>query len=108
MGESWYLACDFQLFIIGTWIVPLIWMHKKPGIIFLVVLMGVSCAIPGILTYVNDWPMQLFPTITSDTWMNGFYVKFYTRSPVYIWGLILGYILHSWHARPQRLHKVFG
>ena len=50
MGESWYLASDFQLFLIGPWILFILSRLKKPfTYVFLCILMAISCLIPGIL-----------------------------------------------------------
>jgi hypothetical protein len=94
MGESWYLACDFQLFIMGPLIVFVIWKFQRLGIAFMAFLMAVSATIPGVLTAVKDWPPQSFSSIRSPDWFNEFYIQVYTRSTPYIWGIIFGYILY--------------
>ena len=95
MGESWYLACDFQLFLMGPWICFFIWKFKKLGILLMMGILALFIAIPGYLTAINDWPMQNFTTIIGDGWMYGFYYRFYTRATPYIWGLILGYLCNK-------------
>ena len=95
MGESWYLACDFQLFLMGPWICFLIWKFKRMGVLLMIGLLSLFIAIPGILTGINDWPMQNFTTIIGKGWMYGFYFRFYTRATPYIWGLILGYVCYK-------------
>jgi hypothetical protein len=95
MGESWYLACDFQLFILGPLIIFVIWKFQRLGIAFMALLMAVSCAIPGVLTGVKDWPPQNFSSILVPDWFSEFYIRFYTRSTPYIWGIIFGYILYK-------------
>lgn len=107
MGESWYLACDFQLFLFGPWIMMLIWKLKKFSVVFMAALLALSCTIPGLLTGLNDWPPQNFVTILDSTWMNGFYTSFYTRSTPYIWGICFGYI-HFQHSQLEnrRIPKV--
>ena len=51
MGESWYLAADFQLFLFGPWFMMLIWSFEKIQLMlsvgFMAVLLATSCAIPG-------------------------------------------------------------
>jgi len=101
MGESWYLAADFQLFLFGPWFMMLIWSFEKIQLMlsvgFMAVLLATSCAIPGILTAVNEWPPQMFTStglgLSGPDWFNGFYIQFYTRSTPYIWGIIFGYIM---------------
>ena len=76
MGESWYLACDFQLFLLGPWIMLIISKLKKPMIYaFLTILMIISCAIPGVLTGLNNWPPQNFASIIDESWQNEFYER---------------------------------
>ena len=58
MGESWYMACDFQLFIIGPLMVWPMWKFPKIGVPSVFALLVSSAVIPGALTAVNDWPAQ--------------------------------------------------
>ena len=99
MGESWYLAADFQLFIMGPWIMMAIWkLGKILDWVFMAFLLAASIAVPGVLTAINDWPPQLFTTILDPTWFDQFYIRFYTRASPYIWGIIFGYIVfHTAH-----------
>ena len=106
MGESWYLAADFQLFLIGPWIMIILSKLRIPlaKYLFLALLMAISCAIPGILTGIKKWPPQLFATILDASWQNDFYYKAYTRSTPYIYGIIFGYICHQ----SRNIHRVHG
>ena len=106
MGESWYLAADFQLFLIGPWIMIILSKLRMPLAknLFLALLMVISCAIPGILTGVKEWPPQLFATILDAKWQTDFYYKAYTRSTPYIYGIIFGYICHQC----RNIHRVRG
>ena len=106
MGESWYLAADFQLFLIGPWIMIILSKLRMPlaKYLFLALLMAISCAIPGILTGIKKWPPQLFATILDASWQNDFYYKAYTRSTPYIYGIIFGYICHQ----SRNIHRVHG
>ncbi len=56
MGESWYLACDFQLFIIGPLLVWPMWKFPKAGVASVFLLLVASTAVPGGLTAGNNWP----------------------------------------------------
>lgn len=110
MGESWYLACDFQLFILGPLMVWPLWKYRRVGPLYIFFWLAVSCIVPGVLTYVNDWPPMIFSTISSDTWFNEFYTRFYTRATPYLWGIIVGYFMHkypNWHRKgTKKLSKV--
>ena len=55
-NQSWYLAVDFQLFLIGPILVWLMWKFDRWGVAATSVLLLISCIIPGVLTLVNDWP----------------------------------------------------
>ncbi len=63
MGESWYLACDFQLFLFGPLIVWPVWKFRRLAYPILILVLAASVAIPGGLTGARDWPPQLFSTI---------------------------------------------
>jgi hypothetical protein len=63
MGESWYLACDFQLFIIGPLMVWPMWKFPKAGVASVFTLLAASVSVPVALTVVNDWPAQQTATM---------------------------------------------
>ena len=57
MAESWYLACDFQLSILGPFLVlPLIKLSEAKSLVYLLVINLIAVAIPAGITYANDWP----------------------------------------------------
>lgn len=107
MGESWYLACDFQLFLLGPWIMILIWKVKRFAKFIMAALLVISCTIPGLLTGLNHWPPQNFSTILFGDWMSGFYTQFYTRSTPYIWGIIFGCIVFNQKSSAREIEKSF-
>ncbi|KAM0732221.1 Nose resistant to fluoxetine protein 6 [Formica fusca] len=52
MFQTWYLAVDFQLFILSQFVIYAFWrMPRKIGYSFLGTLTIISCAIPFFLTY---------------------------------------------------------
>jgi len=63
MGESWYLACDFQLFIIGMLMVVLLKLFPKVGLGATILSLIASTVVPGVLTYTNEWPAQQTATM---------------------------------------------
>eukprot|EP00095_Tigriopus_kingsejongensis_P011127 maker-scaffold645_size120276-snap-gene-0.39 protein:Tk11127 transcript:maker-scaffold645_size120276-snap-gene-0.39-mRNA-1 annotation:"nuclear pore complex protein nup93" len=105
MEVSWYLAVDFQLFLIGPPLVWIMWKFKRVGLAVAIALLAVSCAVPGIMTGVNDWPPVVTLTIVSLDWMSKFYVRPYNRAAPYIWGIIFGYIMHH---LPKKYHRREG
>ena len=57
MAESWYLACDFQLSILGPFLVlPLIKLSEAASLVYLLVINLIAVGIPAGLTYAKDWP----------------------------------------------------
>ena len=99
MGVTWYLACDFQMFLLGPWIMILLWKFKKFAKFILPTLLVISCAIPGILTGINDWPPLVTSAILNPDWQSQFYYRSYTRSTPYIWGIVFGYLMHQFKMR---------
>ena len=57
MAESWYLACDFQLSILGPFLVlPLIKLSEAASLVYLLAINLIAVGIPAGLTYAKDWP----------------------------------------------------
>ncbi|TRY72279.1 hypothetical protein TCAL_08592 [Tigriopus californicus] len=102
---SWYLAVDFQVFLIGPPLVWIMWHYRRIGWTVAGVALAVSCAVPGILTGIRDWPPSITFTIMSLDWMDKFYVRPYNRAAPYIWGVIFGYIMHH---LPKKYHRREG
>ncbi|XP_055609835.1 nose resistant to fluoxetine protein 6-like [Uranotaenia lowii] len=53
MQHSWYLACDFQLSIIGIVLVTLVMRMSKGKAIILSIITAISFVIPGLVIYFN-------------------------------------------------------
>ena len=63
MGESWYLACDFQLFILGPLLVWPMWKYPRAGVGAVFVALAASVAVPAGLTAARNWPAQSSATM---------------------------------------------
>ena len=54
MGVTWYLACDFQMFLFSPFVVWFMWKFK--GSLVGICVVAISCIIPGGLTWYYNWP----------------------------------------------------
>ncbi|XP_015378040.1 PREDICTED: nose resistant to fluoxetine protein 6-like, partial [Diuraphis noxia] len=59
--QSWYLACDMQLFIAGIILVYLVWKYQNYGVYLMWATIFLSCIIPAFVVYTH----QFYPTILS-------------------------------------------
>ena len=84
MGWGWYLACDFQFYIISPLILTLLYRCKKIGI----TLVGIIFAMTITL---NLYTMFGVHTSSLDYFIYN-YGKPYTRIGPYLQGLVLGYV----------------
>ena len=62
MGVTWYLACDFQMFLISPFVVWSMWKFK--GSLTGICVLALSCFIPGALTWYYNWPAFETPFIS--------------------------------------------
>ena len=56
MGVTWYISCDFQMFIFAPFIIWPMWRFKRVGMFIGVLMLAISCIVPGCLTWVHNWP----------------------------------------------------
>jgi glucose uptake protein GlcU len=61
MFQSWYVAADFQLFIVSLLVVYVIWRWPRLGYATLGLLTTLSVVIPFILIYWKQAAPILFP-----------------------------------------------
>jgi peptidoglycan/LPS O-acetylase OafA/YrhL len=61
MFQSWYLAADFQLYIICLLTVCAIWRWPRLGYAVLGMFMALSTIIPFVLIYHNEAAPLLYP-----------------------------------------------
>ena len=61
MGVTWYLAAEFQMFLIAPFVVWSMWKFKS-SLVGICVL-AISCIIPGTLTWYYNWPPFGTPNI---------------------------------------------
>lgn len=97
-GWGWYLAVDFQLFLITPFIMFIYHKSKKAGWIttFVLFLGSVICAF--VLIMVNDWryPIPNPKMKPQPEFMDKFYYKPYVRASAYFMGIFSGFIYYQW------------
>ncbi|CAB4059068.1 unnamed protein product [Lepeophtheirus salmonis] len=109
MGESWYLAVDFQLYLISPFIVWALWKGKKIGGIVFSIAMVLSAAVPAAVTAINEYPFMVTFSIKDPDWTTGFYTKSWNRTGPYFIGLLFGFLLYKMDKNEIhfKLKKVF-
>jgi len=97
-GWGWYLAVDFQLFLITPFIILAYIKNKKLGwlVTFILFFGSVLCAF--ILIMVNDWryPIPNPKMKPQPDFMDNFYYKPYVRASTYMMGIFSGFIYYQW------------
>ncbi|XP_059481691.1 O-acyltransferase like protein-like [Neocloeon triangulifer] len=95
--QTWYTSVDMQL----AWLSPLLLlpMHFSPRagkqLAFIVIL--ISCAIPAVLTYLNNYPWSV-NMVNADyydvlAYTVQVYLATHSRASPYLVGIVLGYIM---------------
>jgi len=96
--KGWYLAVDFQLFLITPFIIYAYHKNKTVGWIVTLILFLASVICAFVMIYVNDWrypiPNPTFPP--QPKFMDQFYYKPYIRASAYFMGFFAGFIYLDW------------
>ncbi|XP_046643543.1 nose resistant to fluoxetine protein 6-like [Daphnia pulicaria] len=100
MIESWYLACDMQMFWVSPVFVYPIWRWKKTGLIWTSVSLLIFLVMSTVPFVVHDIPPTvLFSRPSAMLKLNEYCRKHYhhtiARIPPYIIGILLGWYLHK-------------
>lgn len=97
LPQSWYVACDMQLYIAA--IIVILPILRWPWVGLSIATLGIIASVGGTiaLTYINDYPpTMLFIHPDAEQrlayWANA-YFKPYSHAGPYCIGLIVGYIL---------------
>jgi hypothetical protein len=94
-GWGWYLAVDFQLFLITPFILYAYAKNKKIGWLITSLLFLATVITAFVMILVNEWH---YPIPSSSklkpqpTFMDDFYYKPYIRASAYFMGIFTGYI----------------
>ncbi len=93
-GWGWYLAVDFQLFLITPFFLYAYSKNKKLGWIISISLFVASVMTAFIMIYVNDWrypiPSPKYPP--QQNFMDKFYYKPWVHASTYLMGVFSAFI----------------
>ncbi|XP_041473096.1 nose resistant to fluoxetine protein 6-like isoform X1 [Lytechinus variegatus] len=108
----WYLANDFQFFVISPIFILL--LYKKPRIGFgaLIVTCVASVTTTAVLMVINDFNARLNGMLDLNSNAGEFqqtiYVKPYCRIPPYLVGMAVGYLLHMNRDKRISMHPIMA
>ncbi|XP_072044229.1 nose resistant to fluoxetine protein 6-like [Amphiura filiformis] len=105
MGWSWYLSCDMQFFIISPLILLPLFRSRNAGILVASVMLFASLVVTGSLIGKNHLAINVILTDMSSekNYLNLVYLQPYSRIPVYLVGMIMGYIMYKQISEHQRI-----
>ncbi|XP_049950325.1 nose resistant to fluoxetine protein 6-like [Schistocerca serialis cubense] len=114
MFPSWYLAVDFQMFVLTTFLIYIIWRWPKVGWIITGVIATLSVLIPFLVIYmwniepiVKPFPRN-FKDPREDKTFQIAYVTTHTRAAPYIIGMISGILTHKGISAAFKVPMVFA
>ncbi|CAH0697292.1 unnamed protein product [Spodoptera exigua] len=106
---TWYLACDYQLAILGTFLFYLYQKNRNFGFVSYTIVTVLSMVIPGVLTYLFTLPGVLFVDYGKyvikyrETWeISLLYTPSYSRASPYLVGVAMGYFMYLYKPADYR------
>ena len=92
--QGWYLAVDFQLFLITPFFLYAYTKNKKLGWLITFLLFVASVVTAFVMIMVNDWryPIPNPKMAPQPEFMDKFYYKPYIRASAYFMGIFSGFI----------------
>lgn len=101
LQHCWYLAVDFQLYIISVAVLLLIWKYPQLKRIVLGTLFALTIVIVAVVTYSNkfDGMFMILPESEKyafwyDKMYRHIYIPTHTNGGAYITGIIVGFLYH--------------
>eukprot|EP00826_Nyctotherus_ovalis_P057538 TRINITY_DN7874_c0_g4_i2.p1 TRINITY_DN7874_c0_g4~~TRINITY_DN7874_c0_g4_i2.p1 ORF type:complete len:350 (+),score=83.20 TRINITY_DN7874_c0_g4_i2:162-1211(+) len=96
LDNTWYIAIDFQLFILAVFIVYIYSKKKLIGILIPVVII-ISCA---VTTTIIAFKYDIWASLNkyNHDYEEKFYEKPYTRAGTYMLGILAGYFFYEYKA----------
>ncbi|XP_062539729.1 nose resistant to fluoxetine protein 6-like isoform X2 [Armigeres subalbatus] len=101
MFQSWYLAADTQLFVLAPLLLYPLWRYgRRVGVTLLATVAALSVVIPFLVTYYGELDPSLMiyadevTDLQSNSYFANVYVKTHMRATAYIFGLVVGYLVH--------------
>ncbi|KAG7306514.1 hypothetical protein JYU34_009154 [Plutella xylostella] len=106
LPHTWYLAVDFQLHILSPLVLFWLLAGRRTGWASLAGALLASVAGTAIYVFLSNFDGTMFgdPTFRFFRW---YYVNTLTRSPVFIVGMIYGYLMHGFKGKKLQLPKTF-
>ncbi|XP_046631188.1 nose resistant to fluoxetine protein 6-like isoform X2 [Daphnia pulicaria] len=108
--ETWYLACDMQMFLISPLFIYPIWRWKRAGIIWTALNFLVMLGISTIVFVVHNLPPTIFWFRPSDVteinvYADKHYSETFARMPPYLIGILLGLLLYKTKDKTIHINK---
>uniref|UniRef100_A0A182Y7U1 Nose resistant-to-fluoxetine protein N-terminal domain-containing protein n=1 Tax=Anopheles stephensi TaxID=30069 RepID=A0A182Y7U1_ANOST len=112
MFQSWYLATDTQLFVLAPLLLYPMWRYGHRAALFLIGgVTGISILVPFYVTYTRqlDPTFMIFTDEVSDLQANDYFVNVYgkthLRATAYLFGLLVGYLVHWMQIKNVRIGR---
>ncbi|XP_052900794.1 nose resistant to fluoxetine protein 6-like [Anopheles moucheti] len=112
MFQSWYLATDTQLFVLAPLLLYPMWRYgHRVALLLIGSLTGLSILVPFTVTYVRqlDPTFMIFADEVSDLQSNDYFVNVYgkthLRATAYLFGLLVGYLVHWMQMKNVRIGR---
>lgn len=110
--QTWYLACDFHYFVIGTVLILVHHKNRKLGFALFTLCFVLSVIVPSVIVLVYSRPgmLRFYPDFIrnpkTNVDFNLTYVKSHTRASPFCIGMIAGYIYYKLKDSDQKFSKV--
>ncbi|XP_049276977.1 nose resistant to fluoxetine protein 6-like [Anopheles funestus] len=112
MFQSWYLATDTQLFVLAPLLLYPMWRYgHRVALLLLGSVTFTSILVPFYVTYVRqlDPTFMIFTAEVSDLQSNEYFVNVYgkthLRATAYLFGLLVGYLVHWMQIKNVRIGR---
>ncbi|XP_059481900.1 O-acyltransferase like protein-like [Neocloeon triangulifer] len=108
LEQSWYTSVDMQV----AWLSPMLLLplahSPKAGLQLASLLLVFSCALPGVVTYLNNYPWSadiINTYFDVYRWLADIYNPTHARLTPYIVGILLAYFMQSNNAKSLKIGK---
>ena len=109
-GWGWYLAVDFQLFLITPFLFLAYRRSKKLGLAVLIILFAASIISAWLLIFINHWRYPTYnPTFKPQpSFMDNFYYKPWVRAAPYLMGVFTGLFYLEWKEQNPKVMAIIN